>query len=211
MLNVAEVFHSIQGEGPGTGKPAVFLRLAGCNLRCTWCDTPHALSGKDGVKKSIKDVLDEIKQYECNHLVVTGGEPMIQQEGLKKVLSELDDFFVEIETNGGFESSIDEHIDQYNCSPKLKSSGNDEYELKILPNDKTWYKFVINEETDFFDSIDYMTKHDIPQDRALMMPQGSSAEECRRNSLWLVDKCIEHGYNFCPRLHIMLWDNERGK
>lgn len=211
MLRISEIFHSIQGEGPNSGKPVVFLRLAGCNLRCKWCDTPYALESKQGEEIGAADIVKEIKSFNTNHLVVTGGEPMIQQNDLKEVLKELSDYFVEIETNGVFESSIDEYINQYNCSPKLSASGNEESKLKLLPSDKTWYKFVIDDETDFFDSIAYMTEYDIPQDRAQMMPQGSTAEESRKNSLWLVEKCIEHGYNFCPRVHILLWDNERGK
>lgn len=211
MLIVSEIFHSIQGEGPKAGHPAVFLRLAGCNLRCTWCDTPYALELRQGKQKEVNDIVNEINSYNCNHLVITGGEPMLQQEELREVLDQLVDYFVEIETNGSFASEIDEFINQYNCSPKLPSSGNKEYELKLLPNDKTWYKFVIDSDEDFIEARKYINKLNLPKNRIQLMPQGSTRKIVNKNSDWLIEKCRQEGYAFCPRLHIMLWNGKRGR
>ena len=211
MISVSEIFKSIQGEGPNTGQPSVFLRTAGCNLDCSWCDTDYAKSKKKAKKMSIEDIVQEIDNYNAKNLVITGGEPLLQQKSLKKLIEQLDDYYIELETNGSIACEFDELINQYNCSPKLLSSGNDEYELQILPSEKTWYKFVIDEESDFFKAIEFAGRYGIPQDRVLMMPQGKTKKECEHNSLWLVEKCNETGYSFCPRLHVMLWNNQRGK
>ena len=83
MLNIArlnsapEIFYSLQGEGTRCGTPAVFLRLAGCNLACKWCDTKH--SWGNGILCSVRDIAAHIRDYECGALVITGGEPLLQQ------------------------------------------------------------------------------------------------------------------------------------
>ena len=84
---INEIFYSIQGEGRSAGKPAVFLRLSGCNLKCRWCDTKYAW--KKGEEMTTGQIIQKIKKYPCKHLVVTGGEPMLQQEGLEELLKKL--------------------------------------------------------------------------------------------------------------------------
>lgn len=210
MLSVSEIFHSIQGEGPQAGYPVVFLRTAGCNLRCTWCDTPYALELRQGERREIADIVKEIQSFDCPHLVITGGEPMIQQAALAEILKALPETFVEIETNGGFASQIDDYIDQYNCSPKLEGSGNKPYELKLLPNEKTWYKFVIDSDSDLEETLAYIDQYQLPHDRVRLMPQGETMEASREKSLWLIEKCKEHGFIFNPRLHVLLWGNTLG-
>ena len=210
MLSVSEIFHSIQGEGPNAGYPVVFLRTAGCNLRCTWCDTPYALELRQGKKMETGEIVAAIEAFGPKHLVITGGEPMIQQEGLKEILKELKGYFVEIETNGGFTSSIDEFIHQYNCSPKLAGSGNNPYELKPFPNEKTWYKFVIDNDQDLTQTLEYIQVNNLPKNRVRFMPQGQTPEESKEKSLWLIEKCKEHGIIFNPRLHVLIWGNTMG-
>ena len=135
---------------------------------------------------------------------------MIQQTALAQVLEQLPGFFVEIETNGGFASEIDQYIDQYNCSPKLPGSGNKAYELKLLPNEKTWYKFVVDNESDLDETLQYISDHRLPHDRVRLMPQGETTETSKEKSLWLIEKCKALGFVFNPRLHVLLWGNTRG-
>jgi 7-carboxy-7-deazaguanine synthase len=78
VLSINEIFYSIQGESTYAGKPCVFVRLAGCDLRCSWCDTPYAFT--EGQKMSIDDVLDRVKRYDSPLVEVTGGEPLLQDE-----------------------------------------------------------------------------------------------------------------------------------
>lgn len=210
MLYVSEIFHSIQGEGPHTGHPAIFLRTAGCNLRCTWCDTPYALELRQGTKMETLEVIERIKEFDCQHLVITGGEPLIQQKGLAEVLQQLKGYYVEVETNGGFESTIDEYIDQYNCSPKLPGSGNKPYPLKIYPGKKTWYKFVIDDEEDLKETLQFIVQYQIPKKRVRLMPQGETRSKSIEKSTWLIEQCKKYGYIFNPRLHVLIWNNKKG-
>jgi 7-carboxy-7-deazaguanine synthase len=77
-LTVNEIFHSIQGESTYAGRPCVFVRLTACDLRCSWCDTPYSFH--EGRKRSLEDVLAEVRSYECPLVEVTGGEPLLQEE-----------------------------------------------------------------------------------------------------------------------------------
>jgi len=77
-MMISEIFYSIQGEGMLAGVPSVFLRTSGCNLRCSWCDTPYAFH--EGTKRTVEDVVDEVVQYGCPLVEVTGGEPLLQED-----------------------------------------------------------------------------------------------------------------------------------
>ncbi len=101
MLKVNEIFHSIQGESTFAGRRCVFVRLTYCNLRCTYCDTEYAFY--DGVDKNIKTIIEEIKEFNCNLVEITGGEPLMQDKSLElmKVLCDLN-FEVMLETGGSF-------------------------------------------------------------------------------------------------------------
>ena len=87
-MKISEIFESIQGEGTNAGKPVVFLRTAECNLKCTWCDTKFTWDwkqfdySKEVKEMSIKEVINSISKFNVKHLVITGGEPLLQQEPL---------------------------------------------------------------------------------------------------------------------------------
>jgi len=102
MLRVSEIFHSIQGESSHAGRPCVFVRLAGCNLRCRWCDSEYTFTG--GEKMALEDVVGRVKSYGCNLVEITGGEPLAQREALDLIAGLLDDGFeVLIETSGSID------------------------------------------------------------------------------------------------------------
>ncbi len=146
-----EIFHSIQGEGKSTGIPSVFVRTSLCNLHCIWCDTdytwnwvgtrfPHVNDKNPGYKKFVKkdwiasvevaDVVAKIAAFNCKNVILTGGEPMLQQPALVALATALHtiskDYRFEIETNGTLSPTpdLDAVIDQYNVSPKLANSAN---------------------------------------------------------------------------------------
>lgn len=203
MLSVSEIFQSQQGEGPNRGKEVIFLRTAGCNLRCTWCDTPYALELRQGQRMNSEEVLHKIRSFSAKHIVLTGGEPMIQQPFLKDIFDELEDYYIEVETNGGFKSIIDKYIDQYNCSPKLTGSGNKEYDLKLLPNEKTWYKFVVDTEDDFNEILNFIKKYNLPKEKIQLMPQGRTKQEQEKKMEFVEMLSRENNLHFTPRLHIL--------
>ena len=132
-MQINEIFKSIQGEGPHFGKPAIFLRTAQCNLKCIWCDTKYTWDWENyDFSKEVKEMtIDEIKEsileFGINHLVITGGEPLLQQDDLADLLSFLKpDFYVEIETNCTIlpNKMLTDLVDQWNVSPKTENSGN---------------------------------------------------------------------------------------
>src|SRR5689334_21224160 len=76
-IKISEIFYSVQGEGILTGVPSVFVRLSGCNLRCTWCDTPYTSWDPQGAQMTQGEILNEVQRHGASHVVVTGGEPML--------------------------------------------------------------------------------------------------------------------------------------
>ncbi len=151
MLRVTEIFHSIQGESSHAGRPCVFVRLAGCNLRCRWCDSEYTFTG--GEKSSIDDVIERVRSYGCNLVEVTGGEPLAQKEAFALIEMLCNNGFeVLIETSG----SIDiEPVDRRaKIILDIKCPGSGEAEKNYWPNiDELQVhdeiKFVIADRADY--------------------------------------------------------------
>jgi 7-carboxy-7-deazaguanine synthase len=111
MLRITEIFHSIQGESTHAGRPCVFVRLTGCNLRCTWCDSEYTFTG--GERMALGEVMARVASYGCNLVEVTGGEPLAQAEAFPLIASLCDEGYeVLIETSGS--------IDTTNVDPRAK-------------------------------------------------------------------------------------------
>jgi 7-carboxy-7-deazaguanine synthase len=225
QLIVSEIFYSVQGEGPNAGKPAVFLRLCGCNLHCAWCDSKYASRVNSKLKtrnskqapnskpetQSEYQILKKIRKFPCKHLVITGGEPLLQQEKLVPLLKKLKGWYIELETNGTIPLKISDFLEQINCSPKLKNSKNRPYSLKISPkNDKAIYKFVAQNKADLKEIRQYILDNSIPRHKVYLMPEGVNTKVIQERSKWIIEACKKENYNFSPRLHVMLWGNKRG-
>jgi len=116
MIKVNEIFYSLQGEGFYTGTPAVFLRLSGCNLACSFCDTQH----QDGVSMTDEEIIKEVRKYPARHIVITGGEPTLQLTASLTQALKRAGFFIQIETNGSIALPEGCEIDWITCSPKTK-------------------------------------------------------------------------------------------
>ncbi len=149
---VNEIFYSIDGEGLRTGELAVFIRLAGCNLNCSYCDTKYAIKGNLGTEMQIPEIINEVKKYNCKNITLTGGEPLIHKN-VKELIDELikNGFRVNIETNGAIDITPYLNRCLVTMDYKLPSSGMEKFMKlenleKLTENDVL--KFV-TEESDF--------------------------------------------------------------
>ena len=220
MLNIArlnsapEIFYSLQGEGTRCGTPALFLRLAGCNLKCKWCDTKH--SWGNGMLCSPAEIARHLLSFNCQSLVITGGEPLLQQPGLEKLLAHLPaDMYIEVETNGTITPSaaLETRINQWNISPKLPHAGNPG-EKAIFPETlrhfaslpHAWFKFVVQQESDWA----AIAALNLPRERTILMPCATTRAELETARPAVVEMCLRHGVRLGDRLHLTLWDNKKG-
>ena len=226
-MKISEIFESIQGEGTNAGKPAIFLRTAECNLKCTWCDTKYTWDWKNfdyakEVKEiSIKEIRRELEQFSNRHLVITGGEPLMQQDDLAELLTFLKPkFYVEIETNGTIlpNNALSTLVDQWNVSPKTSNSGNplelcdvNESYTFFSKQKNCYFKYVIESESDLIEISTLIEKYGLKKDRVLLMTQASTKEEMnvREKTVFFMSK--KNNLGFSPRIHVTKRGNQRGK
>ena len=222
-----ETFHSLQGEGVTLGTPTVFLRLALCNLRCAWCDTKytwdweHYDHEREVVALSLPEVERLILRYGCPHLVITGGEPLLQQTSLLPLCRALKSrgFFIEVESNGTLTpgEELAGLVAQWNISPKTSNSGNSVEAREVADTlrffsglQNAYFKFVVDREDDLLEIEGLAATYQLPKERIVLMPQATSAETLLEKSRWLSAHCLTGGYRFSTRLHILLWGDKRG-
>jgi len=224
MIN--EIFHSLQGEGFLAGVPSVFIRLAGCPLRCRWCDTKYAWSAEAGRQYEIAEIRQAIQQWQCKFIVITGGEPMIAPE-LRQLSWELRAAGknVTIET-AGIAYVPDLACDLMSISPKLSNSIPDEAKsaalhedsrldiavlAELLANYDYQFKFVVDSEADLPEIAETLEKlGNVNPEKVMLMPQAATRDEYLAKSPMVAELCKGTGYVFCQRLHVLLWDGRRG-
>lgn len=216
-----EVFHSIQGEGLNAGVPAIFVRFGNCNLKCTWCDTKYTWHPdvRDNFEAGMPQVFEKIRAAgrlknggECKHLVITGGEPMLQQDVIVALRREFPDYYIEVETNGSIAPKPEcrDAVNLFTVSYKTSNSGNAPYELKTR-GEKCVYKFVVCVPDDFSEIETVIKKYALPPDRIFLMPEGATREEVLKKQPFVMARCTERGYRFSTRQHVLVWGGERGK
>jgi 7-carboxy-7-deazaguanine synthase len=225
-MKVAELFHSIQGEGKLSGVPSVFVRASGCNLRCVWCDTPYASWDPEGEERSVSQIVDEVAQFKMRHVVVTGGEPMIMSD-ITELCHALKarNHHITIETAATVFKPL--NIDLASLSPKLSNSTprdshfatmHEQHRMNIpviqrfidtAPDFQL--KFVMSSQSDMdeISGILLQLKNWEPCDVQLM-PEGTDPKTLDARAGWIADVCRRTGFRFCPRLHIALFGNTRG-
>ena len=228
-MRIAEIFHSIQGEGLLAGVPSVFVRTSGCNLRCHWCDTPYASWKPEGPEMSVAEILRKVSDWDCRHVVLTGGEPMIAPDlpalaaGLRQAGKH-----ITIETAATV-SPAGIACDLASLSPKLSNStppaerdpawAKKHEETRLRPeviaewvkNYGFQLKFVVSTEKDLAEIKDLLFHlPPAPLDRVLLMPEGTDGKTLASRAPRLVEICKREGFRFCPRLHIELFGHVRG-
>ena len=223
-MKIAEVFHSVQGEGALVGVPSVFVRTSGCNLRCVWCDTPYTSWQPEGEERPIDSIVAEVNRYGAGHVVITGGEPMIAP-GLDELTQRLTQH-ITIETAGTVEADV--RCDLMSISPKLANSTPHKreggrwaaqherlrYQPDVLRRLMRRYpyqlKFVITAPEDLAEVRQMVADLGAENSRVILMPEGIDASTLAERGRWLVEICKREGYRYSPRLHVDLWGNRRG-
>lgn len=228
-MRIAELFHSIQGEGKLMGVPSAFVRVSGCNLRCTWCDTPYASWNAEGKEMSPGEIAAQVAGISASHVVVTGGEPAIMPQ-----IVELCDLLKSADRHITLETAATVYtpakIDLASLSPKLSNSTPTQREggrfAELHERQRLNVEVIqrfIDSSPDFQLKFVVMAAGDLaeiqtllgqltgwrPSD-VLLMPEGVDMETLRSRSQWLSEICKGAGYRFCPRLHVMLYGNRRG-
>ncbi|MGJ5819657.1 7-carboxy-7-deazaguanine synthase QueE [Paludibaculum fermentans] len=227
-MRVAEFFTTIQGEGILSGVPSLFIRVSGCNLRCTWCDTPYTSWQPEGEEADLDALVRRVElEPGYRHVVITGGEPMLFVETveLTRRLRAIGRH-ITIETAGTVWQPVD--CDLMSVSPKLRNSTPWEreegryssshermrYRPEVLSRLVKEYdyqvKFVVSEPGDLDEVQKIVSEIGAKPERTLLMPEGVSADRLQERSEWLVEICKQNGYRFCPRLHVLLYGNRRG-
>ncbi|MBX0322845.1 7-carboxy-7-deazaguanine synthase QueE [Halomicroarcula sp. F13] len=236
-LPVNELFCSLQGEGRLAGVPSVFVRTSGCNLRCWFCDSYHTSWEPTGDWYSVEDVVAAVEGYDADHVVLTGGEPLVHEASVD-LLDELHDrgYHTTVETNGTIYR--DAPIDLASVSPKLASStptadrdpkGDGEWAdrhedrrldvptlSELVESYETQLKFVVTGPEDVAEIESLVSRvreaadAAVPDDRVLLMPEGQTRDELEATRGVVADLAIEYGYRYTPRLHVDLWNDAPG-
>ncbi|MBV8896612.1 MAG: 7-carboxy-7-deazaguanine synthase QueE [Acidobacteriaceae bacterium] len=226
-MKIAEIFYSIQGEGTLVGVPSVFVRTSGCNLRCTWCDTPYTSWQPQGEELSVQQIADHVQAYASSHVVITGGEPMIAPRiaELAQTMRALG-AHITIETAGTVFQQLP--CDLMSISPKLANSTPWERDggrwaatherlrhqpdvLKaLLAEYRYQLKFVVAGPDDLAEIETMQRELGAPAQNVVLMAEGVNRDVLRDRGLWLAEICKERGYRFSPRLHVELWGDRRG-
>lgn len=230
---ISEQFESIQGEGRSVGELAYFLRLGTCNLSCSWCDTKYSwdwskYDPKDLYRTHYHEVAQQILAYKASLIVITGGEPLIQQDKIVKLVAKVGmQKRFEIETNGTIIPNSELVREwpnvSFNVSPKLKNAGMKWYSpldfealshfsmLQESSKRRVTFKFVVEHPDEFAEIDQILEKFTINKSDVFIMPQSTTMTEHNLRIKLLIDATVDAGFNLSPRLHLIAFDGERGR
>jgi 7-carboxy-7-deazaguanine synthase len=225
-MRINEIFYSLQGEGFLAGIPSVFVRLAGCHLRCRWCDTKYTWTETSGADYSIEKIVQTVQQHRTGFTVITGGEPMTNAD-LPQLINKLKECgkHITIET-AGIAFMPDLPCDLMSISPKLSNSVPTEPQLAAVHEDSRLDLAILDE---LLDNYNYQLKFvvDCPADlpeiqqtiknlgnvdpaKVMLMPQAATRKELLAKSPMVAQMCRDTGFAFSQRLQVMLWNGKRG-
>lgn len=212
-MRINEIFKSIQGEGLFIGLPTVFVRTAGCDLRCKWCDTPYALLDSQGIDWKLEDIENEVSKSGARNVCLTGGDPLRQMEDSVELVRRLAEagFSVVIETSGAYDISRLPRGVNIAVSMDIKAPGSG-MASRNLPGNVDFLrngdqlKFILTGMEDYEFAKEFLAKHRIPCE-VIMTPAGG------KELGWLAEKILADGLNVrvLPQLHKYIWGDERGR
>ncbi len=210
---ISEIFLSIQGESTYAGMPCIFIRLAGCNLSCSWCDTPYARVPDGARDASVDEVVSEIKKYRCDLVEITGGEPLMQQDACalaKRLVSAR--YTVLIETNGsvcleGLDQRVVKIVDV-----KCPGSGHGgsflmENLKHISPDDEL--KFVIGSRVDYEYAARFVEECVRDKTLKILFAPVAPSLDPRELAGWILRDCLKVRLQI--QMHKYIWADERGR
>ena len=224
-MYVAETFVSLQGEGMLAGVPSFFIRSSGCNLRCQWCDTPYTSWLPEGDRRAVETLVAEARAADVDHVVVTGGEPLLQRQ-IGQLTRRITDagLHVTVETAGTVDPDFT--CDLLSMSPKTENSdpmgphrrrhvglrrdlGAARRLLERFPDHQL--KFVVRDADDMGGVREVLERlGPVAPSRVLLMPEGRTAEEVASRAQAVAALCLQHGFRYTPRLHLDLFGGGRG-
>lgn len=210
-LRITEIFHSLQGESRSVGWPTVFIRLTGCPLRCTYCDTEYAFSG--GEWMSLKNILSLVARYATQRVCVTGGEPLAQKTCLS-LLSQLADagFKVSLETSGALDMR---HVDSRVIKVMdIKTPGSGESARNLLDNinyltAQDQVKFVLCDRNDYDWARELLQEFQIEKMCEVLFSPVYSQLEPKQLAEWILEDKLQ--VRFQLQLHKVLWGEQSGR
>lgn len=231
-MRISEIYASLQGEGLLAGTPSIFVRTSGCNLRCTWCDTPFTSWRSEGRELTVAEVLDAVERLVPRHVVLTGGEPLLFDESaiLCRELRRRARH-VTVETAGTvLPAAAGPLFDLVSISPKLASSTppadtpggwerrheaarrRDDVLRALAASAPHQFKFVVESEADLAEALRWLDDLGpvVDRSRVFLMPQARTPDELAARTAWLAGQCRAHRMRLAPRHHITWYGGRRG-
>lgn len=221
---IAEVFASLQGEGILAGTPSFFIRTSGCNLRCRWCDTPYTSWEPEGRRVSVAELVAKARDSGLRHVVITGGEPLLQRELPALCLAlKAQGHHVTVETAGTLAPEF--ACDLLSVSPKTSNSDPsgpwrerhrqlrenvEPLHLLLQRHPHFQLKFVVQGEEDMPEVLALVKALRVGGEHVLLMPEGKTAKDVAMVAPQVARLCLRYGFRFSPRLHLELFGAGRG-
>lgn len=207
MLRVTEIFHSIQGESTHAGRPCAFVRLTGCPMRCTWCDSEYTFTG--GERVSVEDVLERVRAYGCRLVEVTGGEPLAQAEAFELIRRLCDEGYEVLIETGGYVST--EQVDpraklilDVKCPASGESERNHWPNLERLRADRDEIKFVVTDRADWDYAVGVIARYDLTRRaRAVLVSPVWGATDLAALAGWITASGLDVRMQI--QMHKLIW------
>lgn len=240
MIPVSEVFYSIQGEGKYAGHPAIFVRVGGCNLTCPnfgphGCDSYHSVNAKEyrhewstlETKELVQLIEQTLPVYAASKdkpvIIFTGGEPTLYQAHLDPVVTYFitRNYKVQFETNASITIDFEKYPIykqvSFAMSVKLANSGEPEHKRLNVPNienilkytELSFFKFVVKSEKDI-EEVNSLLSEIYYYSEVFLMPMGETKKQLNQTAKLVFEACMQYGFKYSDRLHIRIYDDQRG-